>query len=71
MARLIWNRDGGIADNGARSVTLTAPPDLPFAFDGIFYNSDNGTAVHLRAGGGQAFMHLDEIAAVRAYLAAL
>lgn len=68
--RLIFNNGEGFVTTDAGTWQISAKPDLGFAYDGIFFNTDNGTATHLRAG-GQGPMSAAEIAAVTGYLAAL
>lgn len=68
--KLIYNNGGGFVGNAAGETWQIADkPELGFDYDGIFYNTDNGTAVHLRAD-GQGPLTAEEMSAVTAYLMA-
>lgn len=66
--KLIYNNGEGFVEVNGVNWSISAKPDLGFPYDGIFFNTGNGTAIHLRAG-GQGPMSPAEIAAVTSYLA--
>lgn len=70
--KLIWSNGTGQVRNGVGSSwAITTAPALGFAFDGVWFDDEAHTYMHLRPGGGQDFLTDSQRQAVAAYLAGL